>query len=90
MVGEAVRPEWLQTDWLLGQFGSDRLAAIRGFIDFVRAGVGMPSLWQELRSQIYLGSEHYVAQMKSKLESPALLTEVPRAQRRPIATGMRH
>lgn len=43
MVGEAPWPEWLATGWLLGQFGQTARVAVPRYIDFVRAGVGLPS-----------------------------------------------
>ncbi|WP_434148396.1 transposase [Methylocaldum gracile subsp. desertum] len=48
MVGLAPSPAWLQTHWLLGPFGRQRKRAIVGYIDFVRAGVGLPSIWDHL------------------------------------------
>lgn len=44
MVSTASRPEGLHTDWILGQFSQFRGKAIRGYIDFVRAGIGQPGL----------------------------------------------
>ena len=41
MVGTASRPEWLQTDWGVGQFGSTHGEVVMGYMDFVRAGVGV-------------------------------------------------
>jgi putative transposase len=40
MVGQASAPGWLETDWLLGQFGEERAGAQAGYADFVRQGVG--------------------------------------------------
>lgn len=39
MVGMASQPDWLQTDLVLGQFGSTHGKAVMGYMDFVRAGV---------------------------------------------------
>jgi len=87
MIGEAPCPEWLETDWLLAQFAADRARAIGRYRDFVRAGVGLPSLWEDLRGQVFLGSEAFVDRMKAKLPEGDL-SEVPRAQRRPISHGL--
>lgn len=38
IVGMASRPDWLQTDWVLGQFGSTHGKAVMVYMDFVRAG----------------------------------------------------
>ena len=85
MIGMASPPPWLKTDWLLGQFGTDRQQAIARYVDFVRAGVGLPTLWDKLHNQIYLGSEQFVQRMQKEIESLQALQEVPRAQRRPVA-----
>jgi hypothetical protein len=63
--------------------GSNRQSFAR-YIDFVRAGVGLPSLWAQLHHQIYLGSEQFVQRVQREVESLEMLQEV-RAQRRPVA-----
>lgn len=85
MVGEASVPPWLETDWLLGQFSQYRTQAIAQYADFVRAGVGQPSLWGALRNQIFLGGDQFVAQMQAQVGGADRLAEVPRAQRRALA-----
>ena len=85
MIGEAECPAWLATAWLLGRFGRERKAAIGEYVDFVRAGVGLPSVWAELRNQIYLGSEGFVDRMKQSISPELSLDEVPRAQYRRVA-----
>jgi hypothetical protein len=85
MLGQVVPPVWLQTDWLLGQFGRQRNLAIAGYINFVRAGVGLPSVWDNLQGQIYLGSEKFIEQMQSSLVLDQAMDEIPRIQRRPLA-----
>lgn len=82
MVGAADPPAWLQTDWILGQFGDFRDVAVAGYVNFVRAGVGLPSIWQELRNQVFLGSETFVTAAQSGSCKRAI-AEIPRAQRRP-------
>ena len=82
MLDPTALPEWLQTDWLLGQFGLLRNQAIAGYIDFVRAGIGLPSVWDNLQGQIYLGSQHFMAKMQSSPVSDRVLDEIPRIQRR--------
>lgn len=84
MVGTDAAPPWLQTDWILGQFSPRRDRAIKKYIDFVRAGVGLPSLWSQLHGQIYLGGERFLKRMQ-ELADKAAIGEIPRAQRRPVA-----
>ena len=85
MVGTAGCPEWLQTDWVLSQFSPVRSMAVKGYVDFVRAGVGLPSLWESLQGQIFLGSNPFVDRMQQLVAERGELTEIPRAQRRPLA-----
>jgi len=89
MISQAA-PPWLKTDWILGQFASERHWAITRYIDFVRAGVGLPTLWDKLQNQIYLGSEQFVQRMQKEIESLQALQEVPRAQRRPVAKPLNY
>ncbi len=53
-------PAWMETDWLLGQFGHERSRAQAGYAAFVREGIGQPSVWEGLRHQVFLGSEAFV------------------------------
>lgn len=89
MVGTGVAPPWLQTDWILGQFSPQRGRAVKKYIDFVRAGVGLPSLWDQLSGQIFLGEEKFLQRMQ-KLADKAAIGEIPRAQRRPPAKPLSH
>src|SRR5690606_18664200 len=45
MTGMAPTQKWLETDWLLGQCDAQRQRAQAMYVDFVRAGVGLPSRW---------------------------------------------
>ncbi|MBX9849990.1 MAG: hypothetical protein K2X64_11895 [Rhodocyclaceae bacterium] len=89
MVGTAVAPLWLHTGWILSQFSPQRGWAIRQYIDFVRAGVGLPSLWEQLHRQIYLGGEAFLKRMQ-RLADKAGIGEIPRAQRRPLTKPLSH
>lgn len=82
MVGMVPCPDWLETDWFLGQFSPQRSSAQSQYIDFVRAGVGLPSIWGGLRNQIYLGDAAFVTRMQALNPENQRLTEVPRLQRR--------
>jgi len=85
MIGSAPAPAWLETDWLLGQFGEERSVAQAGYAAFVRQGIGLPSVWEDLRHQVFLGSEGFVARHCSASKPLERQREVPRAQRRPLA-----
>lgn len=89
MIDAEKPPAWLQTDWVLGQFSPQRGRAIKRYIDFVRAGVGLPSVWAQLRGQVFLGSDAFLKRML-KLSDQSNLAEIPRAQRRPLAKPLSH
>lgn len=84
MLGTQPAPEWLQTDWILGQFSLERHRAINLYIDFVRAGIGLPSVWEQLSGQVFLGSDKFLKRMQTTANKAAI-GEIPRAQRRPAA-----
>lgn len=90
MLGKQAPPEWLETEWLLRQFSKQRKRAIAHYIDFVRAGIGLPSLWQDLRQQIYLGEEKFIKRMQRKAPTTGDLSEVPKVQRRPRARALEY
>ena len=90
MIGEQFAPEWLETDWLLSQFSVQKKRAIVQYKDFVRAGAGQSSIWEDLTQQIYLGDEHFLKEMQKTMDQQADLSEIPRAQRRPPAKSLRY
>jgi len=85
MVGQAPAPEWLETDWVLGQFGEERSRAQARYAAFVREGVGQASVWDGLRHQIFLGNEAFVERHRGPSKPAERLREVPRDQRRALA-----
>lgn len=84
-VGRTTAPQWLQSDWVLGQFSRQRKRAVEKYVEFVRAGVGQPSIWEGLQGQIYLGGEGFVECMQGQIDTGSDISEIPRAQRRPQA-----
>jgi hypothetical protein len=85
MVGASTVPQWLQTDWVLGQFGHTLAEARLAYAAFVQAGIGGATPWNALRGQICLGSDAFVEAIKHQKERDQNLGEVPRAQRRMLA-----
>ena len=82
-VGQAHKPNWLHTEWLLAQFGSQHASAIAAYVDHVRAGVGLPSLWDALQDQLFLGDDAFANTSRTALSNRQLNdSEIPRLQRR--------
>ena len=92
--GHVEPPAWLQTDALLARFAPRRDVARRRYVDHVRAGVGLPSLWTQLQQQVYLGNEAFIARVQQQMAGAgrcdAAPIEVPLAQRRAPAPPLAH
>ncbi len=63
MVGSADAPPWLATESLLGQFAPTLFRARALYVDHVRAGVGLPTVWEGLEQQMFLGDEAFLKRM---------------------------
>ncbi len=52
---------------------------------FVADGKGQPSPWEQLKNQVFLGSDAFVAAMRRKVPTAKDLREIPQARARPVA-----
>ncbi len=75
-------PPGLSIDWLLGQFAKTRLVARQRYAAFVQAGVGQASPWKNLKGQVLLGGDAFVAAMAAQLVASETVVEIPKRQRR--------
>ena len=82
--GQVAKPDWLNTDFILSQFASQRARALPKYIAFVHEGKGLPSVWSELQGQIYLGSAAFVEKMQLEINKQPKLFKIPKAQRRAL------
>jgi REP element-mobilizing transposase RayT len=87
VIGINEAPEWLDTDWLLNQFGRNRSRAISAYRRFVMEGKGIPSPLKQTRHQLLLGDDNFVAQHK-KEQKPESLRDVSKAQRRVFSLAL--
>ncbi len=86
MLGHITPPPWLQVRWLMSQFGNSPQAAVAAYVDYVRAGVDLPSVWERLQGQIYLGDAEFVEATGKKIDiGLSSDAEIPRLQRRACA-----
>ena len=88
MVGEAMVPSWLLTEWLLMQLGSRRTESRLRYRQFVAEGAGKESVWSNLRQQIYLGNEEFVGRMQKKARVHGDELSIPKTQRRAPAQSL--
>lgn len=82
--GSLAAPDWLDTDWLLGQFGVSRAEAFVRYRQFVLAGKGLPSPLLETRHQLLLGDAAFVERHVQEKPTEAL-REMSKAHRRSVA-----
>jgi REP element-mobilizing transposase RayT len=87
LMGMGDRPEWLDTEWLLGQFGSTRSLAIERYRQFVMDGVGLDSPLKRVCHQLMLGDESFVEHHRSCF-GDASLRGVSKAHRRAAARSL--
>ena len=83
--GMSVAPDWLETDQILAAFAERKKEAQTAYRRFVADGKNRPSPWEDLKNQIYLGSEAFVEAMQRKMDADQRLSEIPKTQRRPVA-----
>ena len=68
-VGSRSAPDWLTTEWVLSHFGTSTKRAQTVYQRFVADGLinNRVSPWQDLRGQLFLGSEDFLRQMKARI-----------------------
>ncbi len=81
-IGKLPTPDWLEVDWLLSQFSLQRNRARSRYIDFVREGIGLPPVWDDLRQQIYLGSDDFIDKHQKLISRKQDLDDIPALQKR--------
>jgi REP element-mobilizing transposase RayT len=85
--GQETPPPWLDTDWLLGQFGSQRGKVLSTYRKFVMGGRGLPSPMLDTRHQLLLGDDAFVERHR-QIKNSDELREVSRAHRRTVALSL--
>jgi hypothetical protein len=73
--------------WLLGMFSdadNNKQNACARYCQFGEQGNGQPSPWEQLKNQIYLGSDEFDDEMQCKLSPDAVLQEIPVEQKKRV------
>ena len=81
-VGKCEMQDWLDSEWIVKQFGANLVTARQAYRRFVREGMGISSPWESLRGQVYLGEDKFLARME-KLAAAQDLQGIPAAQKQP-------
>ena len=71
----------LTTEWVLAGFADTKNVAQQRYRDFIQAGKGQPSPWQQLKNQIYLGDDDFVNNMQCKIDPEQSLKDIPKKQK---------
>lgn len=79
--GVETPPPWLDTEWLLDQFGAQRSDAIKGYRKFVMAGKELSSPWEKIRYQLLLGDDAFV-ECHRQVNDSGMLREISKSHRR--------
>jgi REP element-mobilizing transposase RayT len=87
-VGTSPAPAWLSIDNALAMFANRRATARRKYQQFIEEGMGTESIWNDLRGQIYLGDDDFVAEMRGKLGEGEEDVNIPRVQQRGPAPNL--
>jgi REP element-mobilizing transposase RayT len=89
-IGKTAAPAWLAVDGVLAQLAPRKADARARYIRFVAEGKGQPTIWQQLRGQIFLGDEVFVKKLHQRYRLGNQPSEIPRAQRRAPAKALAH
>lgn len=86
MFSQAGTPPWLNSDGLLGYFGTQREQALQAYQAFIMQGKGLPSPLLHTRNQMLLGEKMFVDQ--HKLAQRETLRELSKAHRKALALSL--
>ena len=75
------KPDFLAVDWILEQFGADRVQARKEYRLFVKAGLDSESPWNDLKGQCLLGDDPFLEKLFPLLKDKSAFKEIPRVQR---------
>jgi len=87
VLGLASAPPWLDTAWLLAQFGRRRGTARKAYRRFLMEGEGVPGPLAQTRHQLLLGDDAFVARFKADPKSNEL-RELSKAHKRTLARSL--
>lgn len=70
----------LTRDWILRCFGDHLGTATRRYRQFVREGRNQPAPWEQLKNQVYLGSDAFVERVQQQIDEEQSLDDIPKPQ----------
>lgn len=89
IAGDAAAPEWLAVDDVLAHFGGTQATARERYRTFVNdAIVSEPRPWNNVVSQIYLGSDRWLNEVRRRIALKPRSDDHPRVQRETVRQTM--
>ncbi|MBI5374640.1 MAG: transposase [Candidatus Schekmanbacteria bacterium] len=79
--GYEVPASFLITSFILSHFGENIKTACDEYLEFVKAGLNVESIWGKLRGQILLGSDDFTEKFISQVKDHKAIAEIPGVQR---------
>ncbi len=86
--GQILPPRWLSIDWLLAVYGECKKTSMSQYQKFVNEACLDYSPWDDLKQQIYLGSEQFVTRAQSNINSSQDFSEFPSPQYKSIVSSI--
>lgn len=83
-IGISTPPPWLETDWLLAQFGPQRSSAVSAYRHYVASGMYADSPFEHIEDQLYLGDAAFVKRLRNRNTLPDM-SETTSVHRRAMA-----
>ena len=83
MVHTTKPPEWLAVKKVMSFFSGQRA----NYQKFITEGIGKPSVWDELKGQIYLGDESFLERMQNLVDGK-VVRGIAKAQTKPLSPGV--
>lgn len=74
-------PTYISIDWILGNFGSDRIEAKLKYQQYVNDPEIRESPWEDVKGQCILGTSKYIDELKVILKEMEKTKEIPAYQR---------
>jgi REP element-mobilizing transposase RayT len=70
MVKSETKNQWLDIDWTLSQFDQSRTKAISAYQKFVLQGKGLSDPKEQVKHQMFLGSNDFITEYQQTVEKP--------------------
>ncbi|CAH1386798.1 addiction module toxin RelE [Candidatus Nitrotoga sp. M5] len=89
-INQAPHSLWLSTDWILAGFGQTKGVVIKAYKRFALEGAAQTSPWLNLKNQVFLGSDVFVARISQQIDGSKDLRDIPASQRRSISKPLKY